>query len=267
MKECPRCHTKHDKNGIYCSRSCANVRIHSDETKKKISNSIIQYRLKNPEIVKEQQIKNGIGIVGIHIDKPIKPDIENKCQECSTIFKTRPYSMRKYCSSECRIKNLGGYRNGSGRAKTGYYKGIYCGSTYELAWIIYQIDHNISFTRFDGYLENDKIKYFPDFLVEGKIVEIKGYHTNEVDMKTELAIESGYDIEVLYKDDLKEIFSYVETKYETTNFSVLYDNYKPKYTYICSNCDISYNSQRIKKTDITYCSRKCAMIGNHRHIK
>ena len=42
----------------------------------------------------------------------------------------------------------GGYRPGSGRAKTGYYKGIYCGSTYELAWVIYQIDNNKDFSRF-----------------------------------------------------------------------------------------------------------------------
>lgn len=27
---------------------------------------------------------------------------------------------------------IGGYRKGSGRSKHGYYKGIYCGSTYEL---------------------------------------------------------------------------------------------------------------------------------------
>lgn len=267
MKECPRCSTKHHKNGTYCSRSCANVRIHSEETKKKISESTIKYRLENPEIVEEQRIKNGIGVVGIHFDTPIKPDIDNICQECSAIFKTRPYKTRKFCSSGCRLKNVGGYRNGSGRAKTGYYNGIYCGSTYELAWIIYNIDHNIPFSRFDGYLENNKIKYFPDFLVDGKIVEIKGYHTGEVDMKTELAIDSGYEIVVLYKENLVDIFNYVKMKYDTTDFSTLYDSYKPKYTYICSNCSITYNAQRRKKTDITYCSRKCAIMGNHRHIK
>lgn len=40
MKECPRCGFIHNKPGIYCSRRCANVRVHSDETKQKISNAL-----------------------------------------------------------------------------------------------------------------------------------------------------------------------------------------------------------------------------------
>ena len=258
MKECPRCNTKHDKNGIYCSRSCANVRKHSDETKKKIRNSTIRFRLENPELVKEQQIKNGIGV------SCSASDVENICYECSVVFNTRPYKMRKYCSSECRNKNVGGYRNGSGRAKAGYYKGIYCGSTYELVWVIYNIDHNIPFERFNGYLENSKIKYFPDFLVNGKIIEIKGFHTNEVDMKTELAIESGYEIDVLYKNDLEYAFDYVYNKHNTKTLESLYDDYTPKYEYICHNCNNSYIAKRKKNTEITYCSRQCAIKGNHR---
>lgn len=31
MKLCPRCSTEHNKNGIYCSRQCANSRVFSDE--------------------------------------------------------------------------------------------------------------------------------------------------------------------------------------------------------------------------------------------
>lgn len=40
MKSCPKCHNKHDKPGTYCSRSCANSRKFSKETrlKKSISN-------------------------------------------------------------------------------------------------------------------------------------------------------------------------------------------------------------------------------------
>ena len=39
--------------------------------------------------------------------------------------------------------NCGGLRPGSGRGKMGYYKGYYCRSSWELAWIVYQIEHNI----------------------------------------------------------------------------------------------------------------------------
>ncbi|NJO63606.1 MAG: HNH endonuclease [Richelia sp. RM2_1_2] len=37
MKQCPKCNTEHNKLGIFCSRSCANSRIWSEEDKKKKS--------------------------------------------------------------------------------------------------------------------------------------------------------------------------------------------------------------------------------------
>ena len=125
---------------------------------------------------------------------------------------------------------MGGLRNGSGRSKSGYYKGIYCGSTYELCWVIYNLDHNISFSRFSGYLTDGKIKYYPDFILSdtNEIIEIKGFLTESVKIKTQLAIDKGFKIKVLYKEDLKNIFSYVEQKYFTKNFYTLYDDFKPK---------------------------------------
>lgn len=40
MKECPKCGFMHNKSGIFCSRRCANARVHSVETKQKISNAL-----------------------------------------------------------------------------------------------------------------------------------------------------------------------------------------------------------------------------------
>ena len=37
MKKCPKCNTEHDKSGKYCSRSCANSRVFSEESKLKKS--------------------------------------------------------------------------------------------------------------------------------------------------------------------------------------------------------------------------------------
>ena len=37
MKQCPKCNVNHDKSGIFCSRSCANSRVFSDEAKLKKS--------------------------------------------------------------------------------------------------------------------------------------------------------------------------------------------------------------------------------------
>jgi Zn finger protein HypA/HybF involved in hydrogenase expression len=43
MKICPKCGTEHDKDGDFCSRSCANGRKHSDDTKNNISNGVRNY--------------------------------------------------------------------------------------------------------------------------------------------------------------------------------------------------------------------------------
>lgn len=39
IKACPKCKTEHTKSGIYCSRSCANSRKFTQETRDKISNT------------------------------------------------------------------------------------------------------------------------------------------------------------------------------------------------------------------------------------
>ena len=72
----------------------------------------------------------------------------------------------------------GGYRPGSGRGKSGWY-GVWCDSTWELAWVVYNMDHGIYFERntqsFDYVFDNKVWKYFPDFiLADGTFVEIKG---------------------------------------------------------------------------------------------
>jgi hypothetical protein len=156
---------------------------------------------------------------------------------------------------------MGGYRQGSGRSKSGYYKGIYCGSTYELCWVIYSMDHNIEFTRFPGLLEKDGINYYPYFFLSynNTIVETKGYEKQEsVDRKTRVAESFGYTVQVLRKEDLKYAFDYVSQTYNTSKFYELYDGYKPKYTHVCNCCLMPFDTDRKIKTETKFCSRKCA---------
>jgi hypothetical protein len=40
MKLCPKCNTPHEKPGMFCSRSCANSRVQTEEIKKKKSDSV-----------------------------------------------------------------------------------------------------------------------------------------------------------------------------------------------------------------------------------
>lgn len=155
----------------------------------------------------------------------------------------------------------GGYREGSGRSKSGYYNGIYCGSTYELCWVIYNIDHQIEFNRFSGKLQKDGITYYPDFLLsDGKtIIETKGYEKHEsVDKKTKVAETLGYIVKILRKDDLQYVFDYVTKTYNTKKFYELYDDYKPKYKHICDCCLVEFETDKKKKTETKFCNRVCA---------
>jgi len=132
---------------------------------------------------------------------------------------------RKTCSEEClyKLKStypmptpkiLGGYRMHSGRGKHGWYNNVYFDSTWEIAYYIYCKDHNINIKRCNEkfeYINVDGKKrfYYPDFRVEGKLTEIKGYHTINVQQKINFIKEP---IDVFYEKDLKDIFIYVETK-------------------------------------------------------
>lgn len=123
-------------------------------------------------------------------------------------------------------KKAGGLRRGSGRGKKGWYSGFFCDSTYELAYIIYNLDHNIIFKRCNRvylYEHNGKsFKYFPDFeLADGSLVEIKGYHSEVVDLKT--ASVTDRPIKVLYENDLQYAFNWVAQNYSYKDLSDLYE--------------------------------------------
>ena len=123
--------------------------------------------------------------------------------------------------------NAGGLRHGSGRGKKGWYKGYFCDSTYELVYVIYNIDHNIEFERCTNlsytYLYNNELhKYYPDFILpDGSLIEIKGYNSPQVEAKINSV--SDRKINVLYGHDLKYAFDYVKENYTYTNLEDLYE--------------------------------------------
>lgn len=155
-----------------CSRSCSasyrnKLRVHSEESKAKRS---LKARA-NPSGFAKSRI-GGANRKGIYRT----PRVTRVCITCSQKFTIIASDGRKTCSKEC--TRIGGARHGSGRAKTGYYQGIYCGSTYELAYLIWHLDHNKRIERCAKHFEyvwNDKThNYYPDFEVDGQIYEIKG---------------------------------------------------------------------------------------------
>ena len=222
----------------FCCRSCANTRHHSEETKQKISNSVKT----SEKFLIGNSINKNVNSCFLNIE-----DIPKRiCKYCKHEFLPKYiyngfyYKIidnNKYCSTECRHKfkvencievnkkyNLGGFKEGSVRNyKSGWYHGIHCDSSWELAFVIYCEDHNFIIERYKEerfyILDNIKYKYYPDFIVNNKdIYEIKGIRSKNSEAKQLY----NKDIKFLYKNDMKLYLDYVINIYGN-NFINLYD--------------------------------------------
>lgn len=226
-KLCLECRNKipfDSKENNCCSRSCSRIfyaKTHKDEMKKRGRQHSLSFK-SNDWTVNEKSLKNLT-----HINEGVKITIV--CQNCSKTFETYPSSKnRKFCSKKCSDigsdkTKMGGIRTGSGRGKRGWYKGHYCSSSWELAWVIYNLDHDVKFTRntmgFDYIFEDKNRKYFPDYIMEdGSFLEIKGYKSPQWEAKVKYF---PYKIKTLYEEDIKCILEYVIQKYGH-NFTNLY---------------------------------------------
>lgn len=258
-KQCGKVFTeKYSKHssGDFCCKKCAK-RYSSLINRETINKKLKEYGKKYSEPYKNEYNKN--------------PKI---CPICGNII---PYEkrMRETCSYNCGKKlstlntdytNCGGYRKGSGKGKKGYYKGIWCDSTYELAYLIYCLDHNIDIKRcnevFEYELNGEKHTYHPDFVVEGIITEIKGYDRGDVSIK-EMSI-GDKEYKLLYGNDLMLCFDYVAKTYNKkyrkkwNNFYELYDEYRPQYEYICDECGKTFNRDKEITTEHKFCCRSCS---------
>lgn len=212
-------YSRKENHPRFCCRACANSRIRTDEIKQKISNS-----LKGKPTIPHSIYKKYF------------------CKYCGkqfTMLDIRNTTGRNYCSSECRESWLkeflypkcGGYRKGSGYGKSGWYKGIHCDSSWELAFLIYHLEHNIPIQRcaeIRKYIYKGKeFEYHPDFIVNNQIIEIKGICTDQWKCK-EL---QNSDIKVLYEKDMELYLDYVIHKYGN-DFISLYDDSKPQINYL-----------------------------------
>ena len=111
------------------------------------------------------------------------------------------------------MKKYGGYRQGSGRGKKGWYKGFFCDSSWELAYVIYCLDNDIGIQRntekltymFDGIEKT----YIPDFIVNNIVIEIKGFKSPQWEAK----LLCNPHVNVLYEQEMKPILEYVVLTY------------------------------------------------------
>ena len=144
--------------------------------------------------------------------------------------KTHTQETKNIISARMKLNpNSGGVRKGSGRGKSGWYKGNWCDSTWELAWVIYNIENSIDFERNNEgfeYIHNGETKrYYPDFIIGNEYYEIKGRRNYEsLDDKDKAKIDSfNYGVlNVLYSKEIKPYIDYAILKYGK-NFYTLYE--------------------------------------------
>lgn len=214
-----------------CSRSFS-TKEKRDEISKKVSNKLKHSVNGDKEIYKQSVTA-----------------YEKNPSICCVCGKVLPYEMkhRKTCSKECQTELWkqylkehkeefkekgfgGGYRKGSSRGKSGYYKGVWCDSTYELAFLIYNMEHGKSIIRnkerYPYTYKDSNHNYIPDFIVDGELYEIKNFWTELVQVKLECVPKK---ISIVYHEELEPMMTYIDEKYGTwhkgkrNNYEILYD--------------------------------------------
>jgi hypothetical protein len=138
----------------------------------------------------------------------------------------KSWSGRKHSEeTKKKLSSNGGYRKGSGRGKSGWYKGHWCDSTWELAWVIYNLDHGIKFERnkegFEYKYLGKKFKYYPDFIIEDLYLEIKGH----MDKKNlEKIKQFPHKLIIISAKEIDIFINYVKEKYKVDYLPLLYED-------------------------------------------
>ena len=206
-ENCEVSHTGEYGSGRFCSIKCS--RGFSTKAKRKEINEKVSLKMKKDGHIKQ-------------------------CEFCGNDFKTKR-KIKRFCNSSCSTKKLhtdvdfrekikkkldengnwGGYQKNSSRGKSGWYKGYWCDSSYELVYVIYNLEHNIKFQRnkegFEYIFNNKTYKYYPDFILDdGTYIEIKNFLTEQVKEKIK---QFKHKLNILFKKDILYMFDYVINKY------------------------------------------------------
>ena len=110
--------------------------------------------------------------------------------------------------------------------KCGYYKGFWCDSSWELAFLVYHLDNKIGIKRnkkgFKYIFYKKKHLFYPDFIVNNEYFEIKG----KVDRKTNAKLKCFPDnitINLIDKTKIAKYTNYAIEKYGKEYADNLYE--------------------------------------------
>ena len=224
-ERCGKVMTEKYGSGRFCSRSCANSREFSVETNLKRSKTTAK----------------------TIIDKNLL-NYQNNPNFCVICNQPLPYSKRfnKTCCKACKlvyqsdimknvIKESGLHLTAIKKYKYGFYNGIECDSSWELAYVLYELDHGKNVIRntdcFPYTYNNEIHSYFPDFIVDNVYVEIKGYYDDVVKAKVS-QFPKDLSLNIIDKTKISIYLDYAINTYGK-DFWKLYDKDKKS----CNNLE------------------------------
>jgi len=143
------------------------------------------------------------GVPSWNAGKSLSDEHKRNLSDAGLCHEVLPETRVKISKTAKSNGKSGGVREGGGRGKKGRYSGIYCDSTWELAFVICAIADGKNIKRVSQprvyTFEGRERKYFPDFIVDGKVFEIKGWKTPQSIAKE----EQNPDIIVVQWNEIK----------------------------------------------------------------
>ena len=219
IKICETCGKEHKGifgSGRFCSRTCANKKNMSIETKLKISNSLknnIPYNKGKSKFFFTEEICNTCGVIFKR-----RNDKTNIC--CSSTCTTRTVEYRQKKSNEVKLHYLNGKKVYGGTAKWLPYKDIKVQGTFELrmCFILDRMkeENEILYWEYTSdripYINVDgkQSMYLLDFKVykndeEFYYIETKGYQKDNDLLKWEAVRDLGFELKVYFEKDIKNL--------------------------------------------------------------
>lgn len=231
---------KQFENGDYrktCSESCAHNRKFSEETRHRISESL-----------RGKSIGGGHRIVDSSTITCVCEECGNNFQAYKTITAHKRFSKQgqmfshRFCSNECLNEyktsicskvakercakgEFGGKNNETYKKhKHGWYHGLYCGSSWELAFVLWKEHNGFTVKRSElvlPYEYNGKTyHYYPDYEVDGVVYEVKGFE----DYKAKIKHKTYPWIEYYNRDRMKPIIEEVRKLFGKDFIKLLEDH-------------------------------------------
>jgi len=268
----------------FCSSSCAaktnnKGRVRSDESRRKTAGKI-----KDWHATMSEEKKNEIATKAVKTRwgrelktwGPFSYVFHGTCSICEKQFYKKGATPTKTCSRKCYSKqqsNAAIEQRVKTKSRQGYYKGIWCDSTYEMVWAAYNLEHGVEFARCQRRVpytfEGEEHMYCPDFEKEsGEVVEVKGYETDLTDTKHQAARDAGINLTVIKKEDMTEMFEWFMDLFQVpmNRLHEVFDDYKPKYEHICAYSECGKVFKNDKKNS-TYCSPQCSGKAGAERLK